>query len=216
MHISDLNTKTLTNPAWVAFDDGTDTYKAEFNEVVSDAAEDAVADADLTDNEVAFTSGDALSPTAWTDVDVLTTGSTLATLFNKISTMIKNIRWIKSKIADTGWVDITSYLNTSIFTVRGTGFEPQIRKIGDVLYFRGEIYLSASGQSSDLTAFSSLPSEYRPTAQISGSGITLGGVTFTIWLNVSGNLRIHPSSYAVQTATAGFALANLSGCGLKN
>ena len=112
MQIHDLNTKALTDPAYVAFDDGTDTYKTEFNDVVADAAAAAVADADLTDNTVAFTSGDAASPTAWTAVDVLTSGLSLKTLFNRISTMVKNVRYIWNKIG-------TASMGTTATTITG-------------------------------------------------------------------------------------------------
>lgn len=105
MQIHDLNTKALTNPAYVAFDDGSDTYKADFKAEIDNAAADAVADADLTDNTVAFTSGDAASPTSWTAVSVLTSGLTIKVLFNRISTMIKNVRWLYSKLGTT---DISS------------------------------------------------------------------------------------------------------------
>lgn len=105
MQIHDLNTKALTNPAYVAFDDGTDTYKADFKAEIDNAAASAVADADLTDNTVAFTSGDAASPTEWTAVDVLTSGLPIKTLFNRISTMVKNVRWLYSKLGTT---DISS------------------------------------------------------------------------------------------------------------
>jgi len=105
MQIHDLNTKALTDPAYVAFDDGTDTYKADFKAEIDNAAADAVADADLTDNTVAFTSGDAASPTSWTAVSVLTNGLTIKVLFNRISTMIKNVRWLYSKLGTT---DISS------------------------------------------------------------------------------------------------------------
>lgn len=101
MQIHDLNTKALTDPAYVAFDDGTDTYKADFKAEIDNAAADAVADADLTDNTVAFTSGDAASPTNWTAVSVLTSGLTIKVLFNRISTMIKNVRWLYSKLGTT-------------------------------------------------------------------------------------------------------------------
>lgn len=111
MEIHELNTKELTDPAYVAFDDGEDTYKTEFNECVENAANAAVAAADLTENEVAFTSGDAASPTAWSSVSVLTSGSTLATLFNRISTMIKNVRWLYSKLGTT---DISSIGNGTV------------------------------------------------------------------------------------------------------
>lgn len=112
MQIHDLNTKVLTDPAYVAFDDGTDTYKTEFNDVVADAAADAVASADLTDNTVAFTSGDSASPTGWTAVDVLTSGLSLKTLFNRISTMVKNVRYIWNKIG-------TASMGTTATTITG-------------------------------------------------------------------------------------------------
>lgn len=112
MQIHDLNTKALTDPAYVAFDDGTDTYKTEFNDVVADAAADAVASADLTDNTVAFTSGDSASPTGWTAVDVLTSGLSLKTLLNRISTMVKNVRYIWNKIG-------TASMGTTATTITG-------------------------------------------------------------------------------------------------
>lgn len=112
MQIHDLNTKTLTDPAYVAFDDGTDTYKADFKAEIDNAAASAVADADLTDNTVAFTSGDAASPTAWTAVDVLTSGLSLKTLFNRISTMVKNVRYIWNKIG-------TASMGTTATTITG-------------------------------------------------------------------------------------------------
>ena len=150
MQIHDLNTKTLTNPAYVPFDDGTDTYKAEFNEVVSDAAADAVADADLTDNEVAFTSGDALSPTAWTDVALIETGSTLATLFNKISTMIKNVRWLYSKIM--GHETATCTITT------GSGTISLVKSGNVVLANVNKVNTSVAAQ----TSFGTIPAEFRP------------------------------------------------------
>ena len=45
MEIHELNTKALTDPAYVAFDDGSDTYKANFKDIIDDAAADAVEDA---------------------------------------------------------------------------------------------------------------------------------------------------------------------------
>jgi len=114
MEIHELNTKALTDPAYVPFDDGTDTYKAEFNEVVENAANAAVAEADLTNNPVAFTSGDAASPTAWTNVSVITTGSTLATLFNRISTMVKNVRYIWNLLGSSSFSNVASTLTGAI------------------------------------------------------------------------------------------------------
>lgn len=153
MQIHDLNTKVLTDPAYVAFDDGTDTYKTEFNDVVADAAADAVASADLTDNTVAFTSGDAASPTAWTAVDVLTSGLSLKTLFNRISTMVKNVRYIWNLLGSSSFSNVASTLtgaigNTALTTTAQTlsgaiaEHESDISTLNSKL---GQLYLVASG-----------------------------------------------------------------------
>ena len=51
-------------------------------------------DGDSKDNTVTFTSADATTANAWTDVAVLATGEKHSSLFAKISTMFKNIRYI--------------------------------------------------------------------------------------------------------------------------
>jgi len=152
MQIHDLNTKALTDPAYVAFDDGTDTYKTEFNDVVADAAAAAVADADLTDNTVAFTSGDAASPTAWTAVDVLTSGLSLKTLFNRISTMVKNVRYIWNKIG-------TASMGTTATTITGAiaEHESDISTLNSKLKVKE--YTSSSG-------FTGLDSQLSTDAQL--------------------------------------------------
>lgn len=45
-------------------------------------------------NTVSFTNADSTSPTAWTDVSVLSNGLTHSDLFNRISTMFKNVRYL--------------------------------------------------------------------------------------------------------------------------
>ena len=49
---------------------------------------------DSKDNTVTFTSADATTSDVWTDVAVLATGEKHSSLFAKISTMFKNIRYI--------------------------------------------------------------------------------------------------------------------------
>lgn len=48
-----------------------------------------------------FTSNDAASPTAWTAANAITTSDSNATIFSKITTMIKNVRWLYSKLGTT-------------------------------------------------------------------------------------------------------------------
>ena len=60
---------------------------------------------DTKDNIVSFTSADSKDVTAYTDVDVLTTGETHKSIFAKISTMFKNIRYLYKMLGST---DISS------------------------------------------------------------------------------------------------------------
>ena len=60
---------------------------------------------DTANNIVSFTSGDGTDPTGWTDVSVLATGETHKSIFAKISTMLKNIRYLYKMLGST---DISS------------------------------------------------------------------------------------------------------------
>lgn len=64
-----------------------------------EAAEAALAAAggDISEKTVTFESQDAEDPEEWTDVDVLSTGTKLSLLFQKVSSMFKNIRFLKKK-----------------------------------------------------------------------------------------------------------------------
>ena len=56
---------------------------------------------DSKDNTVSFTSADSTSPTAWTDVAALASGEKHSSLFNKISTMFKNVRYLYKMLGTT-------------------------------------------------------------------------------------------------------------------
>jgi hypothetical protein len=55
-------------------------------------------DGDTADNTVKFESIDTDEPEAWTETDVITTGEKHASLFNKISTMFANLRYIYNNV----------------------------------------------------------------------------------------------------------------------
>lgn len=99
MEIHSLNSKTPSATDVLALDTGSDTYKATGTAVVENAAP-------------TYTSGDAASPTSWTDVTVLSSGLSVKTLLNRISTMIKNVRWLYSKLG-------TTELGTTATTITG-------------------------------------------------------------------------------------------------
>lgn len=51
-------------------------------------------ESDTEDNVVTFESGDLLSPNSWSNVDVLESGESHKSIFHKLSTMVKNIRYL--------------------------------------------------------------------------------------------------------------------------
>lgn len=59
------------------------------------------SDGNSVNNTVTFTSGDSISPTAWTDVALLKSGEKHSTIFNKVSTMFKNIRYLYKMLGNT-------------------------------------------------------------------------------------------------------------------
>ena len=52
-------------------------------------------------NSVTFTSKDSTAPTAWSDVELFKSGETHKSLFNKISTMLKNVRYLYKMLGST-------------------------------------------------------------------------------------------------------------------
>lgn len=82
-------------------------------------------DGDTANNTVSYTSEDAANPTAWTDVSILASGEKHSSIFNKISKMFKNMRYIwkflgTTDISGIGNGTITgavSTLNNSLTTV---------------------------------------------------------------------------------------------------
>ncbi|MCI8326955.1 MAG: hypothetical protein HFI37_04175, partial [Lachnospiraceae bacterium] len=64
-----------------------------------------------SDDIVTFTSNDQVSPSEWTDVPVLASDEKHSSIFNKISTMFKNVRYLYKMIGTT---DISSIGNGTI------------------------------------------------------------------------------------------------------
>lgn len=98
-----------------------------------EAAEAALAAAggDISEKTVTFESQDAEDPEEWTDVDVLSTGTKLSLLFQKVSSMFKNIRFLKKK---TDELDLgVNELNTNI-TDGNKGIKVKDIYLGDNVY----------------------------------------------------------------------------------
>lgn len=58
-------------------------------------------DGDSAENTVSFSSADAAEANVWTDVDVLAGGEKHKSIFNKVSTMFKNIRYLYKMLGTT-------------------------------------------------------------------------------------------------------------------
>lgn len=233
MQIHDLNTKALTNPAYVAFDDGTDTYKADFKAEIDNAAAAAVADADLTDNTVAFTSGDAERPTTWTAVSVLTNGLPIKTLFSRISTMIKNVRWLYSKLGTTDISSIGGGTVTGAISSLNSKFESgtwtplvmranttnatgQWVRVGNMVWCSGSVVFSSSQTNQgnlyiNETSFPIKTGSNRGAfgwGTIDGVGDLLIGAALSnrnLWIS-AGNVRLFATTSGVAGKTMQFAI----------
>lgn len=85
-HITEINEHTITLP-------------------------ESFLDGDTANNTVSYTSEDAANPTAWTDVSILASGEKHSSIFNKISKMFKNVRYIWKLLGTT---DISGIGNGTI------------------------------------------------------------------------------------------------------
>ena len=56
---------------------------------------------DSKNNTITFTSGDSINPTGWTDIAAITSGLTHSTLANRLTTAVKNLRYIWKLIGST-------------------------------------------------------------------------------------------------------------------
>ena len=68
---------------------------------------------------------------------------------------------------DTGWVDISSHLNTTNFTISRTDSNnnttPCCRRVGDIVYMRGAVRSRANiSNGGSLALFSTFPTDFRP------------------------------------------------------
>ena len=113
--LTNLAETTATSDSDVLqIDDGTGAKKITFGNLKNRVAESATP---------AFNSVDASSSYAWTSVAVLASGEALTSVYNKISAMFKNIRFLYYKIGNnnvsgTGKSSLTAIIgNTSIVSI---------------------------------------------------------------------------------------------------
>lgn len=107
--LTNLTETTATSDSDVMpIDGGTGAKKITFGNLKNKITQDATP---------AFNSADAASPTSWTSVAVLTSGEALTSVYNKISAMFKNVRFIYSKLGSTNISDISDGTVTSAISM---------------------------------------------------------------------------------------------------
>ncbi len=197
MQIHELATRTPNTDDYVALDTGSQTYKGKAGDL-----------------KPAFTTGDATNPTQWSDVPAVTSGSSFSNLFNRISTMMKNVRYIWKLIGSETMGTVATTLTGAIAeheedisTIDGnlsaTSFNLTTDSTnvtsgsGKGVYDKASktvrIYLqwnNTTNVSSSATLFT-IPSAYRPSATVTGYGI----------VRTSGDVPL-PAAYSVSTSGA--------------
>lgn len=88
-----------------------DTYRQGNVNITSENVGAVAVGGDTADNIVEFTSSDLSEPTEWTDVAVLASGEKHSSIFNKISTIFKNVRYLYKMLGTT---DISSISDGTI------------------------------------------------------------------------------------------------------
>ena len=84
------------------------------------------------------------------------------------STKITSLTHLGGRVYDTGWVDISSYLDTSKVTISATSESnnttPYCRRVGDIVYMRGAVRVKNDlADGSSLAIFTSFPADFRPS-----------------------------------------------------
>ena len=120
--------------------------------------------------------------------------------------------WSEVTDYDTGWVDMSSYINTTNFSAR-TGQPPMARRIGKVVYWKGSVYCSTAVNNKEATILSGIPLQFRPAGEFGRCGITWYiNTPYHIFADNTGAVRVSESSnIEVQNDWAGFTLANING-----
>lgn len=158
---------------------------------------------DTKDNTITFTSGDGTDPTAWADVPVLTRGEKHSSLFNKISTMCRNVRYLwqligndQLSVGDGTITGAISTLNAGLVAVGqqisvdtpAQTIPPQTDvEIGSITLPSGfwiiyvSIWYGAIFKSLRINGFQTLNTDHKPEliAFYNGPGTTLPLITYT-------------------------------------
>lgn len=118
---------------------------------------------------------------------------------------------------DTGWVNMSEYVNTTYFAIRG-GYPPMVRRIGNTCYWKGEVYCNNAPSGKVATILTNqIPSQFMPTQQHTSCGITYEASQYYNIFIVSGaGIQISQQSITTQSDYKGYQLSNLNGYVVDN
>lgn len=129
------------------------------------------------------------------------------------SDLVGAINEVNNKFTDTGWVDMTSYLNTEYFSVR-EGFTPMARKINGIVYWQGAVYCSNDINDKFATVFSNLPEWVCPSYEFNNGSVKWQTTeTYNIFIDNTKSINIGQASNinAVSDHVYAYILSLLSG-----
>ena len=117
--------------------------------------------------------------------------------------------------SDTGWIDMTQYINTTYFRAR-PNYEPKARRIGNVVYWQGEVYCHTSLNTNSAEILKEIPTSFCPNYQHSVSGFPFAyggnGEPYNIFIDANKTINIsQKNNIDVQDEVYGYQLGNLNG-----
>ena len=147
-----------------------------------------------------FASGDVLSPTQWVDVNAIANTDALSVLLNKITLMIRNIRYLGET---TGWQALSLNSASSAYSSATT---PHYRRRCDLVTLVGDVRPAANVSAGGSLAIGTLPEGCRPPQRISilcqGSGTAVWLCTInTDGTITAGRYRTEAGNQAMTTST---------------
>lgn len=110
-------------------------------------------DGDTNNNSVTFTTADSISSAEWTDVEQMKSGEKHSSLFNKISTMFKNMRYLYKMLGSTDISAIGDGTTTGAIAAQNETFAKQISELNTNLATKANTSdLSTKASNTDLNA----------------------------------------------------------------
>ena len=84
-----------------------------------------------------FSSSDNVTPPAWSEVNTISSGDTNSTIFSKLTTMVKNVRWLYAKLGNedfsaTGQSTVTGALSSLQSELDGKSDESHTHSVGSL------------------------------------------------------------------------------------